>query len=92
LVCWKDYRYEKHSWVNEVDAEALEAISEFYHNSPIALGVSKLFPEATSHSINLVGTLSFGNVRRTLVSQLWSTLVNFEAIYGNPEIPDISEP
>jgi hypothetical protein len=34
LVCWKGYRYEEHSWVNEADVEAPEAIMEFYHTNP----------------------------------------------------------
>ena len=32
LVKWKGYRYEEHSWVNEVDMDAPEATAEFYHH------------------------------------------------------------
>jgi hypothetical protein len=34
LVCWKGYGYKEHSWVNEADVEALEAIAEFYCINP----------------------------------------------------------
>ena len=36
LVYWKGYGYEEHSWVNEADVEAPEAIVEFYHINPDA--------------------------------------------------------
>jgi hypothetical protein len=34
LVQWRGYGYEEHSWVNENDVHAPEAIAEFYRLNP----------------------------------------------------------